>query len=367
MRWKRQVTRRQFGYRLGGAAGTLSAAGAGVSLATSLLRAADAPTTISLDPSLVDDWLTPNELFFIREHFPAPEISASEWKLSFTGAVAQPFEMDYRELLRFPRRDLPVTIECAGNPPGGGLVSNAEWNGTRLAALLDRAQPTEGAKYVRLKGADGVAARNEFYARAIPIEKARHADTLLAYGMNGEKLPVSHGFPVRAVIPGWYGMDSVKWLREIEVLTEEDTSPLMTARYRRETRAADGSGQSERITSMRVKAAFSRPLEGAVLVGRTMLLRGVAWAGERAVGRVEISVDGGKMWADAELIADGGRPRPYAWVAWKHEWTGIEPGQHELLVRATDDEGATQPERRADDRLDPNELNHYQRVRCVVV
>jgi len=329
------------------------------------LQAADPPATIGLDPSLVDDWLTPSELFFVREHFPVPEITPADWTLSITGAVERPYSIRYEELLQLPRRDLAVTFECAGNPPGGGLVSNAEWHGVSLPVLLKRAKPAPAAKYVRFKGADGVAGRDECYFRSVPLEKALHPDTLAAYGMNGRSLPAKHGFPLRAVISGWYSMDSVKWLREIEVHVDEDTSPLMMERYRRQIRAENGSSRSERVTAMNVKAAFSRPVDGAILTGRRMVLRGMAWAGERAVKRVDLSLDGGSSWIEAHMPA--GSPRPYAWVAWEHEWSGMQPGRYELLVRAIDDQGTTQPEKRADARTDPNELNHYQRVRCVVV
>ena len=357
------MTRREWVQRSG-----LAAAGSVVaeSLPALLSAAGDEPTIISLDSSLIDDWLTPNELYFVREHFPTPLIAAEDWKLSVTGAVGQPFEIGYQELLGLPRLDLAVTLECAGNAVGGGLVSNAEWSGVSLSAVLNRAQPTGAAKYVQLKGADGELDRNLFYARSILIEKARHPDTLLAYGMNGETLPQNHGFPVRAVIPGWYGMDSVKWLREMEVLTSEDTSILMTRRYRRETRLGDGGTKFERVAEMQVKATFSRPLDGAILLGRRMVLRGMAWAGERAVKKVEISTNGGRDWNAAEMLSANGPPRPYAWAAWKYHWRNMEPGRHELLARATDDQGRVQPPSRPDNRVDPNERNHYQRVRCVV-
>ena len=326
------------------------------------------PIINSFDLSLLDDWLTPNELFFVREHFPAPSLAAEEWKLSVTGAVARPLELGYADLVRRPRRDLPVTLECAGNPVVGGMVSNAEWSGVSLADLLEEARPASDALVVRLWGADGETDGSAYYSRSIPLHKARHPDTLLADRMNGVALPVQHGFPVRAIIPGWYGMDSVKWLREVEVLTTEDTSPSRTERYRRRTRRTDGSEHSERVTAMNVKAAFSRPLDGAILHGRRMVVRGAAWAGEHAVDNVELSADGGSTWQRAQLPRPSGpQPRPYAWVHWTYEWRIPDAGQYELLVRATDDQGRVQPAERAADRSDPNELHHYQKVRCLVV
>src|SRR5258706_8130059 len=175
------------------------------------LRAQKAEVS-SFDFSLLDEWNTPVDLFFVREHFPAPSVSSAGWKLSLGGAVATPLEISFDDLAAQPRKALPVTTECAENPIAGGLVSHAEWSGVSLASLLAKTRPRAEARFVRLSGADG-------FSRSIPIEKAMHPDTLIAHSMNGEKLPVNHGFPVRAVIPGWYGMDSVKWLRSVEVLT----------------------------------------------------------------------------------------------------------------------------------------------------
>jgi DMSO/TMAO reductase YedYZ molybdopterin-dependent catalytic subunit len=205
------------------------------------------------------------------------------------------------------------------------------------------------------------------YSRSISLAKALHSGTLLAYGMNGEILPRHHGYPVRAIVPGWYGMDSVKWLRRIDVLTAPDDSPIMTLRYLREIRREDGTTAAEPVTGMRVKSAFSRPLDGAVLFGRQFPIRGVAWAGENRVAAVQISTDGGATWNGAEFA--GSRftaSRRYSWVLWKYDWNIAGPGGYELIVRATDDLGNTQPAERPPGRQDVHELNHYERVKCTV-
>ena len=170
------------------------------------------PELSSFDLSLLDEPAVPNELFFVREHFPQPRVSAAGWKLSITGAVSKPCELSLDEISSAPRKVVPATLECAENQVGGGMVSHAEWAGATLASLIERAQPKSGAVSVRLSGADG-------FTRSIPITKAMHPDTLVAYGMNGEKLHAKHGLPLRAIVPGWYGMDSVKCLREIAVLS----------------------------------------------------------------------------------------------------------------------------------------------------
>ena len=312
----------------------------------------------SFDLSLLDAPAVPNELFFVRNHFPPPRASAAAWKLSRTGAVANPFEATLDDLSNAPRRTLPVTLECAENPVGGGLVSHAEWTGTPLVSLLERAGPTAQASFVRLSGADG-------YTRAIPMAKAMHADTLITSIMNSERLLTKHGLPLRAVIPGWYGMDSVKWLREIAVLSEPESAGPDAHRYLRLTRSLlAGARPAGAVSAMNVKSAFSRPVDGAILEGRRFTIRGAAWAGENRVHQVEVSTDAGKTWLKAVLKQ---QPLPYSWALWQLEWKIPGKGEYELVVRATNDQGTTQPVERPPDRVDSYELNAYQRVRVVVV
>jgi DMSO/TMAO reductase YedYZ molybdopterin-dependent catalytic subunit len=307
----------------------------------------------SFDFSLLDEWTTPIDLFFVREHFPAPGISSAGWKLSLGGAVSTPFDVQFDDLFAHAATTLPVTLECAENPVAGGLVSHAEWSGVSLASLLAKARPVADARFVRLSGADG-------FSRCIPIEKAMHPATLIVHSMNGEKLPANHGFPLRAVIPGWYGMDSIKWLRSVEVLTGD--APAQG--YLREVRSLlAGRRPAGAVTAMSVKAAFSRPLDGAILAGRRFVVRGAAWAGENRIRRVEVSVDAGKSWQTARLASD---PKPYAWVHWSYAWTIQSAGSYELAVRATDDKGREQPAARASDRIDDYEWNNFQTVQVTV-
>jgi DMSO/TMAO reductase YedYZ molybdopterin-dependent catalytic subunit len=322
---------------------------------TSLVRGEE-PELSSFDLSLLDEPAVPNDLFFVREHFPQPRVSAAGWKLSITGAVAKPFEMSLDDISAAPRKVLPVTLECAENPVGGGMVSHAEWAGAQLASLVESAQPKPGANSIRLSGADG-------FARTIPMTKAMDPDTLVAYGMNGEKLHAKHGLPLRAIVPGWYGMDSVKCLREIAILSEQDGDS--GNRYIRLTRSLlTGTRAAGAVAAMNVKSTFSRPMDGAILTSRRFTIRGAAWAGQNRIRQVEVSTDGGNAWRDATLAA---QPAPYCWVLWASEWKIPGTGEHELMVRATDDQGRTQPSQRATDRADEYELNSYQRIRVVVI
>ena len=307
----------------------------------------------SFDFSLLDSRTTPADLFFVREHFPAPAVSSAGWKLSVGGAVKTPLTIPYDDVVGQPRKVLPVTLECAENPSAGGLVSHAEWTGASLASLLQQAQPNADARFVRFAAADG-------YSRSIPIEKALHPDTLIAHQMNGEKLPVNHGFPLRAIVPGWYAMDSIKWLRDIEVLTRDTPD----RDYQRQVRSLlTGTPPAGAVTAMNVKAAFSRPVDGAILAGRRFVIRGAAWAGENRVRTVEISTDGGKSWATARLSSDSPR---YAWVFWSYDWRISAAGSYELAVRATNEKGQSQPAERPSDRADAYELNASQSIQVSV-
>jgi len=321
--------------------------------AASVLRTQEAEIA-NFDFSLLDEGTTPADLFFIREHFPPPSVSSADWKLSIRGAVSGAAEISFDELVALPHRVLPVTIECAENPVAGGLISHAEWSGVTFASLLERAQPGADARFVRLSGADG-------FSRSIPLAKAIHPDTLVAHQMNGEKLSVKHGFPVRAVIPGWYGMVSIKWLRGIEVLAGEPPEQG----YQRQVRSLlSGTRPDGPVTAMNVKSAFSRPLDGAILVGRHFTVRGAAWAGEDRVRQVEVSVDSGRSWLPAKLLS---QPRPYEWVHWAYDWKIKTAGEYELSVRAGDDQGRRQPSARAPERVDAYESNPSQIIKVTVI
>ncbi|MEP6537592.1 MAG: molybdopterin-dependent oxidoreductase [Bryobacteraceae bacterium] len=310
------------------------------------LALAQKPEVSPTDLSLIDDPAVPNELFFIREHFPRPDVlSSASWKLSVTGK-----EYSFDDILAMTGKTIPVTVECAENSTGGGLVSHAEWRGVPIASLLPKdAKPP----FVKLVSADG-------YSRTVPGSKALHPDTIVAYSMNGEKLPITHGFPLRAIVPGWYGMDAVKWLRRIELPENEDQSHA----YVRRVRSFFGTRDAEPVTAMQVKSVFTRPQDGAILTKRRFILRGMAWAGENRIAKVEVSVDGAATWQTAKL--DSG-PVEYSWLPWSFDWKIPHAGEYTLSVRAKDDKGREQPQQRATDRSDVYEWNDWQTVKVTAV
>ena len=306
--------------------------------------------------------MTPNEEFFVRNHFKPPKLSEI-FNLRVGGSVRAPFEIAYAEIARLPARRLTATLECAGGRLGG--VSTAAWEGVPLAMLLERAGLGSGVKYIRMVGADqgseesGVAIP---FGRSIPVEKALHPDTIVAFRMNGSSLPVEHGYPCRAIVPGWYGMDSVKWLVGIEVLDHADADFFMTQRYVAIRRTALGFDRRP-VTRMLLKSLIIEPLSGAVVTPGEVAIRGVAWAGENRIAQVEISTDRGRSWSPATVDKD---IHPYTWVLWSFAWSVRTPGTYTMVARATDDQGNSQPSIREALRVDNYELNGCHAVRYEV-
>jgi DMSO/TMAO reductase YedYZ molybdopterin-dependent catalytic subunit len=297
--------------------------------------------------------LTPNEEFFVRNHFPVPKLAQTS-RLRVFGRVHSPFETTYAEIARLPSRMLTVTTECAGSALGG--VSTATWEGVPLGMLLERAGLGSGVKYIRMVGADQGTEGSQptmQFARSIPVEKALHPYTIVAFRMNGAVLPVEHGYPCRALVPGWYGMDSVKWLAGIEALDHPDAGFFMTQRYVALRRAAGGFDRRP-VTRMLVKSLIIEPLSGAVVGPGQVAIRGVAWAGENRIAQAEISADAGIGWSLATLDK---KVRPYTWVPWSYAWSVRTPGAYTIIARATDDQGNSQPIIRDQSRLDAYELN----------
>jgi DMSO/TMAO reductase YedYZ molybdopterin-dependent catalytic subunit len=318
--------------------------------------AAITPTRFSSPPTV----LTATRDFFIRSHFDAPMLPPSS-TLRLSGLVGSPFEISSAELARQPAHTVTVTTECAGNAVGG--VSTATWEGVPLGTLLKRARLDSKARYIRLVGADRGSVESETsipFARSIPVEKALHPDTLIAFRMNGTALPVDHGYPLRAIVPGWYGMDSVKWLAGIEALEHADTSYFMTHTYvATRLKTIVGSDQWP-VREMRVKSIVLEPHDGAVITPGLFTIRGVAWAGVNRIARVEVSSDAGKTWAAAILDND---VRPYTWVLWSCP-REVPRGAYTIVVRATDDKGNAQPAARDNLRIDSYELNWYHTIHC---
>ena len=300
--------------------------------------------------------LTPLGLHYLLVHFDVPYVpSAAGWTLDIGGLVEKPLKLTLAELQRSPERTLRVTLECAGNgraaivpraqsqPWHHEAVGTAEWTGTPLKFLLEQAGLAADARaivfYGRDRGFDGGVEHH--YGRSLSPEQALGEDVLLAWAMNGAALPPQHGFPLRLIVPGWYAMTNVKWLERIEVIDRpfDGFQQVRTYVYRQ---SADDPGVP--VTTMRVKSLMVPPgipdwYSRHRLVERGAVeLFGRAWSGSGVpIAKVEIAVDG--HWHTAAIEPAAGR---YAWCGWRFDWNA-SPGEHELMCRASDESGETQP------------------------
>jgi DMSO/TMAO reductase YedYZ molybdopterin-dependent catalytic subunit len=319
------------------------------------------PVNLESPFSSLDTFITPNELFYVRNHFAMPHIDAAAYRLRVGGAVERPFEISYDELRRMPSTSVTATLECAGNsrvflvPQTSGAqwelgaVSNAVWTGVPLAALLERAGVKSNGIDVVLEGSDHGEPKSEPkppgpipFSRSIPLAKARRPEVLIAYEMNGQRLPQNHGFPVRAVVPGFYGMSSVKWLTSVQIVTAPYQGYWQTTDYAYWDRST-GTPTRRPLMEMRVKSLIARPaLHEIVRSGAAYRVFGAAWTGDADVDNVEVSVDSGKSWAQATLVD---KPVRFAWRRWEYQWRpSNQRGQVTLMTRATDTKRSRQPE-----------------------
>jgi DMSO/TMAO reductase YedYZ molybdopterin-dependent catalytic subunit len=300
--------------------------------------------------------ITPTGLHYLVIHFDIPEVTPDDWQLTIGGLVSTPLRLSLDDLKARPAVTLPVTMECAGN--GRALLSprpvsqpwfvegasTAEWTGTPLRGLLQEAGLTDAATELVFTGLDWGVQGGEVqpYQRSLSRDEAMRADVLLAYAMNGEPLPPQHGYPLRLLVPGWYGMTSVKWLSQIEAAALPFTGYQMMKSYRY-SQSADDLG--EPVTLIKPRALLIPPgvpdfaSRTRVVSAGPTILSGRAWAGRASVERVEVSCDDGATWVEAVLEPEHS---PFTWRGWRSAWNA-ESGRHRLRVRATSSEGVVQP------------------------
>ena len=301
--------------------------------------------------------ITPVGLHYLLTHYDIPEVDGTSWRLEVDGLVDRPLSLSLDELRARPAVEIAVTMECAGNgrahvephvvsqPWLLEAVGTAKWRGTPVAGLLEEARISDGAIEVLFTGLDrGVEGGEEqSYARSLPLAEVLAGEAILAYEVNGVPLPPQHGFPLRLVVPGWYGMTSVKWLARLSLVDEPFDGYQMNHSYRRRQHEDDPGEPVARMAprSLMVPPGIPEFLSRSrVLEAGPCELRGRAWCGESEIVAVEVSVDGGMTWTEAELGDDLlGR---WAWRGWRFVWQA-EPGEYELCSRARDAAGSTQP------------------------
>lgn len=297
-------------------------------------------------------WITANSVFFDRNQSELKEqISLNEYRLTIEGEVEEPRRFSFDQLLRLPKAIQANTLECSGNgrsllkePAAGnpwtvGGVGNAVWGGVWLKDLLEFARPNEQARHVAFEGLDEPAGPAKIkFIRSIPLEKAM-GTTLLAYEMNGEPLPLKHGFPLRGLALGWFGASCVKWLSKIFLLVRPFEGHYMDRAYRVFQKGQDPK-TGVVITRIPLKSIITQPLRGEKLKPGRVVILGAAYGGERELKEIEVSTDGGQSWEKGEWI---GPQAPFAWRQWQYLWEARHPGDFHIMGRAVDIGGEEQP------------------------
>jgi DMSO/TMAO reductase YedYZ molybdopterin-dependent catalytic subunit len=300
--------------------------------------------------------LTPPGLHYVLVHYDIPATNASTWQLTVDGCVEQPLSFGLTALRAMGRETVRVTLECAGNGRAGlhprpisqpwlmEAVGTAEWTGAPLANLLRAAGLREDAVDVVFTGADHGFERGieQDYQRGLTVAEALDAGALIAWEMNGMPLPPQHGYPLRLIVPGWYGMASVKWLRSIEVIDHEFAGYQNAVAYRFRQESDEAGVAVTRIEPRALLIPPGHPdfmSRHRFVAAGTVTLQGRAWSGWAPIERVEVSVDAGVSWHEAKLDAAS---NDLAWRGFEYDWDA-RPGEHVLTVRAYDESGRVQP------------------------
>jgi len=285
---------------------------------------------------------TPNANFYVTSYKQTPKVDAAKWTLRIHGLVDQPLQLSFDDIKRLPSVKQMLTLECIGNPPAGSAISNAEWTGVMLRPLLERAGVGQNAVHAAMHGADG-------YATGVPVAEIMREENWMAYLMNGVPLPPVHGYPLRLFIPGKYGMKQPKWLTEIEFVDHEFIGYWEARGESKEGWRKVNSGfffpQSRPnngildILPLSILDVLS--LTEVASVNAPVDIAGWALAGPAGIKRVEVSTDDAATWREAQLVEN---KSPYVWTVWKYHFAPAKPGQYIVRVRATDGNGAVQPE-----------------------
>jgi DMSO/TMAO reductase YedYZ molybdopterin-dependent catalytic subunit len=317
----------------------------------------DRPEDLETPVAYLNEWLTPTNCFFVRQHLPRPSIDETNFELHVTGRVSKERNVTLTELRNLPQQTVPAVLECTGNGraffsprvPGvqwaRGAIGNAEWSGPRLSDVLKVIGADLNSGYVTTNGLDVGLAKTPDFIRSLPMRKALHPATLLALNMNGQPLPAIHGGPLRLIVPGWDGTSWVKWVNYLSVDEQPNNGFFMNPGYRFPKHPGPPGTPAdpadlEVIEGMPVQSYITGHSDGQNIPLQPVNLRGNAWAGEERIAKVEISTDSGVTWQPAQL---SGRDLPFTWRLWSLDWRPAQRGYYTVLSRATDTKGRSQP------------------------
>ncbi len=321
-------------------------------LTTRSLTPENQETPIHFINGIVDD-----QLFFRRNHFSYPPISNLNYWFPIKGFVLSPKWVYLQDMMKMPSKTVKAVLECAGDKRSyfepktfgeqwdKGAISQGYWKGVPLRVLLEQAGIQEGAKEVVVEGHDfGKRTDTDSihsFTRSIPVDKALHQDTIVAYEYNGRPLTFKHGFPLRLIVPQWYAMASVKWIRQIQVIESSFEGPFQTVDYVYYPNKENDKGAFP-VTTMNVNSTIQKPLDMVVLNTGKHKIEGIAWTGEGYITKVEISTDNGETWSEAKFSSDA--ENGYGWVKWVYQWPAPKKGEYTILAKAIDSTRRVQPD-----------------------
>jgi DMSO/TMAO reductase YedYZ molybdopterin-dependent catalytic subunit len=315
------------------------------------------PPDFETPVALLDSFITPVDRFYLRNHMPIPQVDPATWTLKVDGEVATPITLSLDEIRKMPATTITATLECAGNgrslfqPAVAGIqwekgaVGTARFTGVRMSEILKKVAPKTTGINVEMYGGDRPPGTMPAFVRQVPMQKAMHPDTILAWDMNGQTMPVPHGAPLRAIVPGWEGAYSVKFLNALKVIAKDSDSFWVATGYRYPNKrvapgAAVDAKDMEPLKGLAVKSLITTPADGASMAPGKVAVGGFAWAGENDITRVDISIDNGVTWQPAKLTGEQAR---FSWRRFEHEFTATKPQSYLILSRATDSKGNVQP------------------------
>ncbi|WLD91648.1 sulfite oxidase [Alkalihalobacillus sp. AL-G] len=307
--------------------------------------------------SFTEGELISDLLFYRRNHFAYPNFISNFYSIPISGAVGLPKSFTLQEILTLPAKTIKVVLECAGNKRAffdpkvfgeqweKGAISQGYWKGVPLRSLFQHTGLRESATEVVFEGYDFGKRKDSNsihnFVRSLPIGKALHPDTIIAYEYNGKPIPFKHGYPFRLIVPEWYAMASVKWIKQLIVIKNKFTGPFQSVDYVYYPDKEKDDGKFP-VTTMNVNSTIQKPLDMEILDTGSYEVKGIAWTGKGMIAKVEISMDGGENWNTCDFRANSSDK--YGWVSWNYHWSIHQKGEYTIMVRATDSENRMQPE-----------------------